>query len=195
MESFDNWPAPMENFWLPLFIAILSMVGALIGVIVGGTITSAAKWVELRQQARINERRLHAEKLEELLRLVTQRIIQASGFCYILLRASHSNLDGFAAADLTNELRTSMQESDMTINGFVRAYAPSLLENCSDLLSRHSEFADFVEAAFTGEFDVQGLRNQTMSHIGDCMDLQEEIAKQIRNNFKYSLERHEFKIN
>ncbi len=124
----------MEKEWV-------TAIAALIGVIIGGTITSFAKWLELRFLKANERRKLILSKLEELHKQVSQFLVSSGEYAggVIKLRVvsdetTKSTLEGYS--NLLNNFLIQLAP----IGTLVKIYAPELNEHWNKLTDVTNEF-------------------------------------------------------
>jgi hypothetical protein len=185
----------LDSQSIPIITAVISTVGALAGVLVGGLITTVVKLLELRQTDRNNERRLIVERLEELHRLIRERSSLIAEVSQDLIKASASKLDRFNRADVLRSISGSFQNSESEITQIAFIYCPDLIQSCTNLVNHQTAFLKFAGQVLESEsmpLEIESLKELGKSHTEECLNFAEEVASRIRGQIRHASEKAYF---
>src|SRR5687768_3816376 len=112
----------IEKEWIPLIGAFLAVTGTIVGIILGGSITSIGKWLELRHQSRLSEQSLFRAKLERCHQLIGEHLgivtdVQSS---IITKLALHPELSD--RVPIYQEMHSRLQTSLLPLAAELRIY-------------------------------------------------------------------------
>jgi Na+/phosphate symporter len=159
----------MYKEWIPV-------IAALLGVIVGGAVTSFIKWFELRHQIKLEERKLMLTKLEELHREISSisssfQNYNAQVFKIIL---------GDEIAGIEQRM-TDVANSLIKIGTLLYIYAPDLKTKWHELNVAFFEMNKiFVHQIGRNSLTIEQTKPMIEHLFNLCGDIQSQIQKKTR---------------
>lgn len=158
----------MDKDWIPV-------VGTLIGVLVGGGISSALKIIELHYQTKREEKKNLLSKLEELHQLVYQYTVLGNQYFLDIntLLLSEFNIEEFkkASTNLLNPLSV--------IHTKIMVYAPELENEWSKAVSSISGYQEKGFDRLTNKITAEEFRIQYPKLVQDIKELSVKLEVKI----------------
>jgi hypothetical protein len=175
----------IDKEWIPLAGALLAVVGTIGGIILGGTITSIGKWLELRHARKAAEETMFRLKLERCHQLIGEHLsivtdIQSS---IIAKLALHSDLP--SRVPIYQEMHSRLQTSLIPLTAELRIYQPHLETIWQRAFSASHSFSAVIADVVWEKKSLEDSFEIFTKTKTNWSTVQNEVEKSIRRTFRF----------
>lgn len=158
----------MEKEWVPI-------IGTLLGVLVGGFISSFTKWIELSHQRKQEDRKLIRSKLEQLHETLSEYLSVCGSSSINIVKIKHEGITPTTLAQWSEELQKPIPK----LFTLYHLYAPEIMSKYFELVNDVSELSDVALKYSQNQYDHSSVQKSLFKTQSTLRDLMDDVQKKL----------------
>lgn len=163
----------MEKEWIPI-------IGTLLGVLVGGFISSFTKWIELRHQIKQEDRKLIISKLEQLHEVLSEYLSICNNNSIKIVKIKHEGI----TLDALDQWNEELQKPLPKIFTLYNLYASELKNKQFELIDNITEFSETAFKYTQNQSDSLSVQKSLIKTQSTLRNLMDDVQKKLLEHIK-----------